>query len=416
MMSENADCLVLGAGMVGTSTALHLQAKGRDVVLVDRQPAGDGTSFGNAGIIQAEGVVPYLLPRDPLLVLKMLANLRPEAHVHYRALFALAPWLLRYLRHSTKSGVERGIAAHFPLIERCVAEHDVLIAAAGVESLVRRTGYLRVFRTEAGVEKDVAEHKDVERRFGIRCDVLDRAGLRSLEPHLSQDLVGGILFPGPASVSDPSALTKAYADLFRERGGRIRTADATTLQFEGDRWQVATVDGSIAAHDAVVALGPWSADVLSKQGVRVPLAVKRGYHMHYAAEGNATLARPVLDRDNGFVLAPMGRGIRLTTGAEFAYRDAVPTPRQLAAVEPEARRLFPLATRLDDTPWLGARPCVPDMIPVVGPVPGRAGLWANFAHHHLGLTLGPVTGRLLAEMMSGEDPFTDPRPYRVDRF
>jgi D-amino-acid dehydrogenase len=138
--------------------------------------------------------------------------------------------------------------------------------------------------------------------------------------------------------------------------------------------------------------------------------------MHFRVLGDATLNAPVLDFENGYVLAPMCRGIRLTTGAEFAPRDAPATPVQLSKVEPIARGLFPLAERIDDKPWVGARPCLPDMLPMIGPIPGHRGLWADFAHHHLGFTLGPVSGRLLAEMMTAEATFTDPSPYRADRF
>ena len=155
---------------------------------------------------------------------------------------------------------------------------------------------------------------------------------------------------------------------------------------------------------------------MEAQGYWVPLGVKRGYHMHYKAKGNATLNRPVLDTDNGYVLAPMAQGLRLTTGAEFALRDSQPTPVQLGKVEPEAFKLFPLEQRVEAKPWMGARPCFPDMLPMISEVPNRPGLWADFGHHHLGFTMGPVTGRLLAEMMTGERPFTDPRPYRADRF
>jgi D-amino-acid dehydrogenase len=138
--------------------------------------------------------------------------------------------------------------------------------------------------------------------------------------------------------------------------------------------------------------------------------------MHYGAAGNAGLSRPVLDTDNGYVLAPMQAGIRLTTGAEFARMNAGPTPVQLARAEPRARELFPLTERIDAEPWLGRRPCLPDMLPIIGAVPGHKGLWANFGHHHLGFTMGPITGRLLAEMLTGEATFTDPAPYRIDRF
>jgi D-amino-acid dehydrogenase len=138
--------------------------------------------------------------------------------------------------------------------------------------------------------------------------------------------------------------------------------------------------------------------------------------MHYRAAGTATLNRPVLDSESGYCLAPMSRGIRLTTGAEFALRDAIRTPVQLGRAEPIARNLFPLAERVDTEPWMGARPCTPDMMPIIGRAPRHASLWFAFGHAHHGLTLGPVTGRLVAEMMTGEAPFVDPAPYRADRF
>ena len=177
-----------------------------------------------------------------------------------------------------------------------------------------------------------------------------------------------------------------------------------------------TGDGNVDARDAVIALGPWSDTLTHALGYDLPLAVKRGYHMHYRAAGRAVLNTPMLDTERGYFLAPMRRGIRLTTGAEFALRDAIRTPVQLGRAEPIARDLFPLAERLDMEPWMGSRPCTPDMMPVIGPAPHHAKLWFAFGHAHHGLTLGPVTGRLIAEMVCGEKPFVDPAPYRADRF
>ena len=185
---------------------------------------------------------------------------------------------------------------------------------------------------------------------------------------------------------------------------------------DGAGWKVATRDGWISAPAVVVALGPWSDTVTRAQGIKLPFGVKRGYHMHYRAEGNATLSRPVIDTTYGYAMTQMTRGIRVTTGAEFATRDAPTNPVQLDRVEPLARAAFPLAERVETEPWLGRRPCLPDMLPIVGQAAGKKGLWMNFGHHHLGFTLGPVTGRLLAEMMTGEKPFTDPHPYRAERF
>ena len=148
----------------------------------------------------------------------------------------------------------------------------------------------------------------------------------------------------------------------------------------------------------------------------LPFFVKRGYHMHYEARGDGGLNRPVLDLEKGYVLTPMAQGLRLTTGAEFARLDDPPSSAHLDRLEPFARKMFPLGPRKEAKPWLGRRPCLPDMRPIVGPFPGKRGLWLDFAHHHLGLTLGPISGRLLAEMMSGEPTLVDPAPFRAERF
>jgi D-amino-acid dehydrogenase len=409
------DVIVLGAGMVGISSALHLQAKGRSVALIDRRGAAEETSFGNTGLIQSEGIVPYPFPRDFGKAIRYALNLNPEAHVHWTALPRLAPMLYRYWV-SSESGRLANIARAFePLAHHCLVEHEALMGEAGITSRMRRTGYLRLYRTVS--ELDIAEKADAEANaaYGVNYRRLAESEIRELEPHLKSSFVGAIYMPDPVSVDDPGAVGKAYAELFVRRGGRFLRGEARTLDAVAGGWKVETSDGPVSARDALIALGAWSSDVLVRLGIRIPLFVKRGYHMHYGAEGNATLSRPVVDSEAGYAITATPRGIRLTTGAEFARRDAAPTPVQLGKVEPMARRLFPLTKRVDPAPWLGARPCLPDMLPVIGRAP-RNGLWLNFGHHHWGFTQGPVSGRLLAEIMTGDTPFTDPAPYRADRF
>ena len=411
-----SDVLVLGAGMVGVSAALHLQKRGCSVVLVDRRGAAEETSFGNAGLIQREGIVPYGFPRDVNKLWRYALNMLPEAHLHWSALPRLTPWLWRYWRMSTAQRLATAARAARPLVERCIIEHKALMEDAGVVDMIRETGYLKLFRTQSRMDEFVREEEEVRREFGVNYEVLDAAAVRRREPHMTGGFVGAVLMTDPVSITDPSALGKAYAELFVKRGGKFITADARTLEATMEGWQVQSVDGPIPAREVVIALGPWSDDVLRPLGVRVPLGVKRGYHVHFRPRGDAVLNAPVLDVENGYVIAPMTSGIRLTTGAEFADRDAPRTPVQLDRLEPVARALFPLGDRVENKPWMGARPCLPDMLPMVGPVPGQRGLWADFGHHHLGFTLGPATGRLLAEMITGEPTFTDPWPYRVDRF
>ena len=410
------DVIVLGAGIVGISVALHLQARGRSVVLLDRRGAAEETSFGNAGLIQREGVYPYGFPHDFGALLRYGFNRTIDAHYHPSALLDLAPFLWKYWHHSRRERHARIARLYSRLIEHCVTEHDALAEQAGATALLRRRGWMRVFRTERERDKRFEEAAAWRADFGINFSALGKKELQEQEPHLAPMLVGALHWTDPVSVVDPQGLALAYLKLFESRGGRFMQGNAASLREERDGWSLHTVEGPLQAGAAVVALGPWADVVTRALGYDLPLAVKRGYHMHYRAAGKATLNHPVLDTERGYMLAPMQRGIRLTTGAEFALRDAIRTPVQLGRAEPLARELFPLAERLDNEPWMGARPCTPDMMPIIGKAPRHANLWFAFGHAHHGLTLGPVTGRLIGEMMVGETPFIDPAPYRPGRF
>jgi len=415
-VQHRADVVVLGAGMVGVSAALHLQQRGRDVILLDRHArAGEETSYGNAGLIESASVFPYMFPRDFGQILRTALNLSPAVRYAAADLPQFLPWLVRYYLASSPRRALASALAELPLIRRSRQEHQALVAEAGVPELLRDTGWIKLFRSDATLATALAD-LDRARHYGVDAEVLDQKGIAAREPNLSGEFAGAIHFPAPGFVPDPGALAKAYAALFARKGGRFLTGDARTLEQHGAGWRIAGNDGAIVAHEAVVALGPWSDLVFRPLGYDIPLSVKRGYHVHLAPRGNAVLAHPVLDSDQGFLLAPMTTGIRLTTGVEFARRDAPPSPIQLERALPRARDLFPLGAAIEPKPWMGARPCLPDMLPVIGRAPRHPGLWFDFGHQHHGLTLGPATGRLLAEMMTGETPFADPTPYRAERF
>ena len=416
MAELKADVLVLGAGMVGVGLALHLQQRGRAVILVDRhEHAGEETSHGNAGLIESASVFPYMFPRDLAPILQYALNRSPSVRYAAADLPLFLPWLVRYYLASSPERAMHSAMAELPLIRRSLIEHEALIAEAGVPDLLRRMGWIKLFRSDATLAAAV---RDLERakQYGVEGEVLDQKAIEQREPNLTGTFAGGTYFPSPGFVPDPGGLAKAYAALFERKGGRFMVGDARSLEQSGGGWRVNGPQGAMVAREAVVALGPWSDLIFRPLGYRIPLAVKRGYHLHLAPGGNAALNHPVLDTDNGFLLAPMNRGIRLTTGVEFARRDAPATPIQIERALPKARALFPLGEPIDAQPWKGARPCLPDMLPVIGRAARHPGLWFDFGHQHHGLTLGPVTGRLLAEMMTGETPFADPTPFAAERF
>jgi D-lysine oxidase len=409
------DAIVLGAGIVGTSIALHLAKRGLSVALVERAGVGEQTSYGNSGVIEGSTMLPPAFPANFAALLRVALKRASEANYHVRFLPRIAPWLLAFRAASQPQRIVETARLNRPLFAAAMAEHEVLMAESDATRYLRKTGWLKLYRSEASFA-GLRPEFDLAREFGLPLQALDAGGVQALEPSLNPVFARGVFWPQAASVSNPLAVTRAYAKRFAVLGGLTLAGDARSLHRSGNGWRTETNAGGIDAPEVVVALGPWAPDLLEPLGVKLPLAVKRGYHRHFHAAGNASLARPVVDVDYGYLITPMEQGIRLTTGVEFAARDAPPTPVQFDRLMPKARELFPLGARADDKTWLGARPCFPDSRPVIGRAPGLNGLWLAIGHAHWGLTLGPATGRLIAEMMTGATPFCDPSPFAAERF
>lgn len=397
------DVLVLGAGMVGVATALALQEKGRDVLLVDRRDPGRETSHGNAGIIQTEAAEPYPMPRGPAALARVALRLGNDVRWHLDALPGAARPLLAYFRGSAGAAHRAASATYARLTRRAAADHAPLAAAAGADHLITREGYRQAYRSRRAHELAAAEAERVGREHGVPFAVEDGAALARAEPALRRPMAGAVHWTGPWSCADPGALVRAYADLFVRRGGTLAQGDAATLRAAGSGWRVTLAGGGDAtAAEAVVALGPWSPRLLAGFGYRVLMVGKRGYHRHYAAASGPRL--PLMDVEHGVVAAPMRQGLRLTTGAEIARPDAAATPVQLGRAARAVAELFDLGAPEEAAPWAGVRPCLPDMLPVAGAAPRHPGLWLHFGHGHQGFTLGPTTAAILADVMDGRAP------------
>jgi D-amino-acid dehydrogenase len=410
-----ADAIVLGAGIVGTSIALQLAKRGLAVALLDRRAPGEETSYGNAGIIEGNTIFPPAFPSRLSALLRIALKRAPEANYHLTYLPRLVPWLCAFFAASRPARLIETARLIRPLFSRALAEHEALLEEARAQHYLRREGWLKLYRSEAAFAA-ISRELDLAREFGIVHRVLDAEEARAIEPHLAPVFRRAVHWPGAASLSNPLAVTQAYAARFTALGGLILSGNARSLHRADGHWRIETAEGPLDAPQAVLALGPFAPDVLVPLGIRLPLGIKRGYHLHFRTSRDAALTRPVVDIQNGYCIAPMEQGIRLTTGAEFAARTAPPSPVQLDRLLPYARSLFPLGEPVEATPWMGSRPCFADSRPVIGRAPGHAGLWLAYGHGHWGLTLGPATGRLVADMMTGATPFCDPAPYDARRF
>ncbi len=415
MNLDHVDVIVLGAGIVGVSTAVHLRQRGLEVALIDRRHPGEETSYGNAGIVQRSGFCPIPIPTDPGFLLDMALKQSSAVSYDIGTMIRLLPWLRQYQIHGRPEAVKNYANVMARLKALALEEHHALAEISNSERFYRKSGWLHIYRSRKSYDADELERR-YARVFGVRYQELEGGDINTVEPGLRTEGLFGDFWPETESVSNPGAVTDAAWRSFIQAGGKYYTGDALKLEQQRKGWFIRAERAEISARQVVVALGPWSGDLLAKYGERYPLAVKRGYHLHFRPASGASLSRPVVDLDNGFVLTPMDQGIRLTTGVEFSPRDAPPTPTQLKLARKRAEEIFQLGNPLDEEPWMGSRPCMPDSLPVVGASPKNPGLWLNFGHGHEGFTIAPLCGRLLAEMMTGEQPCIEPTALAPQRF
>jgi D-amino-acid dehydrogenase len=243
----------------------------------------------------------------------------------------------------------------------------------------------------------------------------DRQAISALEPNIVPVYKVGLLHTQTASVDSPGAVVKAYARMFAGAGGEIRQSDIKAIVPDGEGWRVGLADGAISARHVVVALGPWSPDLLRPLGYRVPMAFERGYHREFRPNPARSLHRPIHDAEGSFLMTPMEQGIRVTSGVELTARDAPSSFAQLDAVVPAARGVVEFGEAVGD-PWRGARPTLPDSLPMIGPAPRHSGLWFAFGNQHIGLTTGPATGVAIAAMITGTQPPFDATPFSPGRY
>jgi D-amino-acid dehydrogenase len=416
-MSENGsgpvDVAVLGAGIVGVSLGIAARQRGLSVVVVDRREPGSETSYGNAGILSSGSILPLNQPSLWKALPGYLGN--TGAALRWDPLWVMRnlDWVVRFLGNAVPSRTRPRAAALHGLIGASLKLHRDWIVKANAAQRIRETGWLKAWRNDA---TDAAKREQaLLAEFGIKSELLDRQAISALEPDIVPVYQTGLLHTQTASVDSPGAVTKAYARMFSEGGGEVRQADIKAIEPQGNGWRIVLGDGAVSARHVVVALGPWSADILRPLGYRVPLAVERGYHLEFTPNPARSLQRPIHDAEGGFLMTPMENGIRVTSGVELTDRDAPSSYAQLDMVVPMARGVVEFGSAVGE-PWRGARPTLPDSLPVIGKAPRHQGLWLAFGNQHIGFTTGPATGSAIAAMIAGEAPSFDVAPFAPSRY
>src|SRR6202166_3453209 len=417
-MSDNgagkqADVIVWGAGIVGVSAAYAARQRGLSVILVDRREPGSETSYGNAGILSSGSILPLNKPSLWKALPTYMSNRNAALRWDPAWAFRNIDWIVRFLANATAAQTRPRATALHGLISASLKLHREWIVKADAAQRIRETGWLKAWRSDAvGASM---EEQAFQAEYGIESRLLDRQAISALEPNIVPVYKVGLLHTQTASVDSPGAVVTAYARMFAGSGGEIRQSDIKAIVPDGEGWRVVLADGAISARHVVVALGPWSADLLRPLGYRVPLAFERGYHREFKPNPARSLQRPIHDAEGSFLMTPMEQGIRVTSGVELTARDAPSSFAQLDEVVVVARGVVEFGEAVGE-PWRGARPTLPDSLPMIGLAPRHSGLWLAFGNQHIGFPTGPATGAAIATMIGGATPPFDVGPFSPSRY
>jgi len=411
-----SDVAVIGGGIVGLATALACRARGLGVTVVDPGGIRNAASYGNAGVISRGSLFSMASPGLRAKLPRYALNREAAVRVDYGSLLAVMPWLLAFVRRCDEASWRATAAALDPLCSAAYDEHWRIAGMIGARDLIQRRGWVKLYRSEAAFAASALE-RDILGHHKVAFEVIDGAELPQFEPALTRRFARAVWHTETGAVSDPGGLVHAYEAAARQQGVEFVGARARTV-VEGDEGARVLLEGGgeVEARTVVIAAGAHSHALTRTMGYRLPLAAERGYHRHFAPTGSHALTRPINDTGGAYVIAPMKAGLRVLSGVELATPDAAPNHAQIGLAEQQARGTVAMGEAVEGEAWHGSRPSTPDGLPVIGRAPRHRHVVFAFGHGHIGLSTGPTTGKVVAEIIAGEATSIPTAPFAAERF
>lgn len=407
--------VVIGGGIVGLATVHALLRDGHRTVLVDPGIANQRCSYGNAGSISAGSVAPLGMPgvfrQVPGWLLNAQSPLRVSPGYWPRAI----PWLTRFVLASRPDRVERISRALKPLLTDSIQRYRRLLGELDALDLLSETGQLQLYPSDSYRDQD-ARVWALRRDRGVAVQYVERGEILELEPSIGERYTCGVHLPNEGLIVNPARLVDTLATRFGELGGKVVTARARGFHVEAGRVQgVETDAGRYPAKAVVVAAGAWSNELSRQLGDNLPLQTQRGYHLTFPSP-RIRIGRVVVAVDKKCFISPLEEGLRVAGTVEFDGLGAKPNMARTHALRTAIEALLPGVETSDASAWMGNRPCFPDSMPVIDRATHHANVFYAFGNGHLGLTGAPMTGQLIADLVSGRSPTIDIAPFSATRF
>lgn len=412
-MVRSVEIAVIGAGVIGLAVAHRLAHAGHEVALIDPAPPGSGASYGNAGTIADYAVQPVGTPDVLRNLPALLFDRSSPLSIRHAALPSLAPWLLRFARQSLPAAARANAQAIAGLMAGALQGWDDLAAEIGGADLMRRRGCMYLYETTAGFKAAQADLA-FRRSLGVSVEMLTSAELAQMEPGLPDCAGGAAYFPKAVFFTDPGVMVQRLALAAQAAGARVIPARVDGLRRIQGRVHLTGAGLDLTARRVVIAAGAHSRALARAAGDRVPLDTERGYHVEWDME-TPRLTRPCCPTARGFYFCPMAGRLRVAGTVELGGLTAPPSRHRIEKLIEGARAFFP-DLRAPDRDWMGFRPSMPDSLPVIGPSPGGAEVIHAYGHGHVGLTLAPVTARMVADLVAGRAAGPEMEPCLPTRF
>ena len=404
---------IIGAGIQGVCIGLQLIKKGIPATIFDKNDPGSMSSYGNAGHFSPYAVIQLNRPDVIYDIPKMLLSSYGPLALKWNYIPKMIPWILKYLKSSTKKSMMHTTKYMHQILDLSLDAYDEILNEIDTTNLVDRKGIIYIW-TNKNLKSRKMEIK-IRNDLGIKQKLLTKDEVLELEPNLNPVFDGGVLYDYAYHARDPKEITKKLFELFLKLGGKFKKEEVLNVkQINYDKTQVTTNSDKFSFEKIVLASGAFSKKLTDQLGENIPLDTERGYHIHYK-DMDHLLKRPVIFLDRGFGMTPMNQGLRAVGTVELGGFDNPISKKRIDYIDKCAKELLPQLGDFNDE-WLGFRPTLPDFLPVIGPSLKNRNIIYAFGHHHLGWTLGAITGKIVSGIVNEEKTNLDLSPYSSARF
>jgi D-hydroxyproline dehydrogenase len=412
-MNHKSRIGIVGAGIQGISNALFLQKKGFDVTIFDKDEVGSpAASYGNAGHFSPYACV--LMNRPDILtdVPAMLLSSKGPLALKWNYVPKMIPWFLQFLRNCTTKRMMHTAKNMHQILDLALSAYDELFDDIDLDGLVEKKGILYIWNDQSLKSREL-EIK-VRNELGVDQQVVSPKEIHDLEPNIKPFYHGGVYYKYGRHARNPKKILLKLFSLFLKNGGKFLKMNVQDINFDDEKPTVKTETQRYIFDKLVIACGAFSKKLTDNLGEKIPLDTERGYHVHFK-DCDHLLSRPVIFQNRGFGITPMEQGLRVVGTVEFGgLKNPLSKPRVKNLINNAKYMLGDLPEHEDE--WLGFRPTLPDFLPVIGPSKNYKNIFYCFGHHHLGWTLGPISGKIIAGMIAEENTNLNLSPYSSIRF